>query len=197
MTSHLNEERCDDPNHANEASMESETTINPDKITKKSLEPSSGDESTAIPDIQKDDQKKEEEVNKSPEEAICEKYKQKFSQELLSGMNAADGLVLHEFIDGKLNDYMDKVFDNALSDNDDQLKEELWDLKDEVEADIEFKFKKAIEKRDRDNMLEWMYVHGQALSNDYKKCCLEMFSRSEKVLKEYGATLDLSKSLEV
>lgn len=171
--------------------------VDSDETIKKSPEKSIVDELTAMPDIQNENKKIEEKVNKSPEETICEKYKQRFSQELLSGMNAADGLVLHEFIDGKLYDYLDKVFDNALSDNNDQLKEELWDIKDEVEAGIEHKFKRAIEKRDRDNMLEWMYVHGQALSNDYQKCCLEMFSKAGKVLKEYGATLDLSKSLEV
>lgn len=192
LTSHLHEDQCDDPNHANEAA------VHPDETIKKSPEMSIGDERTGTPeDIQEEDKKQEKKVNESPEETICEKYKKKFAQELLSGMEASDGLVLHEFIDGKLNDYLDKVFANALSDNTDQLKEELWDLKDEVEADIEDKFRRAIEKRDKGNMFEWMYVHGQALSNDYKKCCLDMFSRAGTVLKEYGASLDLSKALEV
>lgn len=197
VTSHLKEDQCDDPSHGKEASVISEDVVNADETTKGSPEKTIDDVATATLDIHKEDKKTEKKVNQSPEETICEKYKKRFSQELLSGMNAADGLVLHEFIDGKLYDYMDKVFDNALSDNSDQLKEELWDIKDDVEAGIEDKFRRAIEKRDKDKMLEWMYVHGQALSNDYKDCCLAMFSRAGKVLKQYGATLDLSKSLDV
>lgn len=178
--------------------VKSEVAEHPEETTKKSPEMSVGDERTALPEeVQSEDKKQEEKVNESPEETICEKVKKKFAQELLSGMEASDGLVLHEFIDGKLNDYLDKVFANALPANTDHLKAELWDLKDDVEAGIEDKFRRAIEKRDKGNMFEWMYVHGQALSNDYKKCCLDMFDRAGTVLEEYGASLDLSKALDV
>lgn len=216
---HLDEKTCDDGkqpdveqvNNIYESNEKSTTNVVEQQTeTDQSTDESLGDEdkTSESDDVAENDEwenlSKEEKDAKTKEyclERICNTYQRvvddKVSACFVETGNYYNGRILAHLARGAANEYLDEAVNVALNEiDDDEIKDEIFDMKDNFETDFDDVYGKYFEyfgERDANEIDAWFEKDGAILLKGYKECCLKFFHEAEKTLAKHNITMNIAK----